>query len=147
MEKLVKDNLVRDIGVCNFTIRKLEKLLKLAQTTPSVCQMEMHPGWRNNKMLDACKRNGIHVTAYSPLGSGNLIHHPVVEMIAKKVNKSPAQVLVKWAFQRGTSVIAKSTHADRIKENIMVAGWEIPQEDFQVLSSIPDQAGHSSPLI
>lgn len=63
MEKLVKENLVRDIGVCNFTLSKLNKLLSFAQTMPSVCQMEMHPGWRNDKMLEACKKNGIHVTA------------------------------------------------------------------------------------
>lgn len=90
MEKLVKEGLIRDIGVCNFTINKLNKLLSCSQTMPSVCQviapsnlqnfnwltaekgrcthfcfvcqMEMHPGWRNDKMLEACKKNGIHVS-------------------------------------------------------------------------------------
>ncbi|KAK1270320.1 hypothetical protein QJS04_geneDACA005935 [Acorus gramineus] len=82
MERLVKDNLVRDIGICNFTTKKLQKLIGLAQTMPSVCQMEMHPGWRNDKMLALCKKNGIHVTAYSPLGSSqgdrDMIHNPIV---------------------------------------------------------------------
>ncbi|KAL3826172.1 hypothetical protein ACJIZ3_022201 [Penstemon smallii] len=143
MEKLVKDNLVRDIGVCNFTLKKLNKLLSFAHIKPSVCQMEMHPGWRNDKMLEACKQNGIHVTAYSPLGSQDegrdLIHDPVVEKVAMKLNKSPGQVLVKWAIQRGTSTIPKSNNPDRIKENIRVFGWEIPEQDFQVLCSISDQ--------
>ncbi|CDP19942.1 unnamed protein product [Coffea canephora] len=143
MEKLVKDNLVRDIGVCNFTLKKLSKLLGLAQIMPSVCQMEMHPGWRNDKMLEACKKNGIHVTAYSPLGSQDhgrdLIHDPIVEKAARKLNKSPGQVLVRWAIQRGTSTIPKSTHLDRIKENIRVFEWEIPEEDFQALCRVPDQ--------
>ncbi|XP_077214240.1 NAD(P)-linked oxidoreductase superfamily protein [Tasmannia lanceolata] len=143
MEKLVKENLVRDIGICNYTIKKLEKLLQFAEIKPSVCQMEMHPGWRNDKMLDACKRKGIHVTAYSPLGSSvgdrNLIQHPTVQMIALKLNKSPAQILIKWALQRGTSAIPKSVHPERIKENIRVSGWEIPEEDFKALSSFPDQ--------
>ncbi|GMP86027.1 hypothetical protein CsSME_00038977 [Camellia sinensis var. sinensis] len=71
--------------------------------------MEMHPGWRNDKMLDFCKKNGIHVTAYSPLGSQDG---------AKKLNRTPGQVLVRWAIQRGTSVIPKSSYPDRIKENI-----------------------------
>ncbi|KAK9290386.1 hypothetical protein L1049_008555 [Liquidambar formosana] len=112
MERLVEDNLVRDIGICNYTVKKLHRLLTFAQTTLSFCQMEMHPGRRNDKMLEACKKNGIHVTAYSPLGSGSrdLIHHPTVEKIANKLNKTPAQILVKWALQRGTSVIPKSTH-------------------------------------
>ncbi|KAI7979485.1 hypothetical protein LOK49_Contig323G00008 [Camellia lanceoleosa] len=143
MEKLVKDQLVRDIGVCNFTVMKLNKLLGIAQTMPSVCQMEMHPGWRNDKMLDFCKKNGIHVTAYSPLGSQegghDLIHHPTVERVAKKLNRTPGQVLVRWAIQRGTSVIPKSSHSDRFKENINVFSWEIPEQDFQVLCSIPEQ--------
>ncbi|KAH9736779.1 hypothetical protein WN944_004301 [Citrus x changshan-huyou] len=143
MEKLVKDGLVRDIGVCNFTLKKLNKLLNFAKTKPSVCQMEMHPGWRNDKILEACKKNSIHVTAYSPLGSQgagrDLIHDPTVERIAKKLNKSPGQILLKWGIQRGTSVIPKSTHPDRIKENIKAFGWEIPEQDFQTLCSMTDQ--------
>ncbi|CAN0879631.1 Aldose reductase, partial [Linum grandiflorum] len=143
MENLVRENLVRDIGVSNFTVRKLNKLMGFAQVMPSVCQAEMHPGWRNDKLLETCKQNRIHVTAYSPLGSSeggrDLIHDPTVEKVANKLNKSPAQVLVKWGLQRGTSVIPKSTSDQHIKENIQVFDWEIPPEDFQVLSSIPDQ--------
>ncbi|ESQ40047.1 hypothetical protein EUTSA_v10016020mg [Eutrema salsugineum] len=143
MEKLVKDNLVRNIGVCNFTITKLNKLLGMAELIPSVCQMEMHPGWRNDQMLQLCKENEIHVTAYSPLGSQqggrDLIHDQTVDRIAKKLNKTPGQVLVKWGLQRGTSVIPKSLNPDRIKENIKVFDWVIPEQDFQALSSITDQ--------
>ncbi|KAK9986221.1 hypothetical protein SO802_031172 [Lithocarpus litseifolius] len=140
MGKLVKENLVKDIGVCNFSLKKLKKLLGIAQTNtmPSVCQMEMHPGWRNDKMLEACKRNGIRVTTNSPLGSSeggrDLIHDQTVETIARKLNKSPGQVLVRWAIQRGTSVIPKSSNPERIKENIKVFGWKIPEQDFQALA-------------
>ncbi|PIN19698.1 Aldo/keto reductase family protein [Handroanthus impetiginosus] len=135
MEKLVKDKLVRDIGICNFTLKKLDKLLNFAEIKPSVCQMEMHPGWRNDKMLDVCKKNGIHVT-----GNGrDLIHDPVVERVARKLNKSPGQVLVRWAVQRGTSTIPKSNNPDRIKENIHVFQWDIPEQDFRALCSIQDQ--------
>ncbi|XP_075507907.1 aldose reductase [Primulina tabacum] len=139
MEKLVRDNLVKDIGMCNFTLKKLDKLLSFAEIKPSVCQMEMHPGWRNDKMLEACKKHGIHVTAYSPLGGKELIENPAVQKVAGKLNKSPAQVLVRWAIQRGTSAIPKSSSPDRMKENEHVFGWRIPDEEFQVLSSIPDQ--------
>ncbi|KAK7339981.1 hypothetical protein VNO77_20671 [Canavalia gladiata] len=143
MEKLVKENLVKDIGISNFTLAKLDKLLSFSQIMPSVCQMEMHPGWRNDKMLEACKKNSIHVTAYSPLGSSeggrDLIHDHTVDKIAKMLNKSPGQVLVKWAIQRGTSVIPRSTKPDRIRENISVFHWDLPEQDFKALSSIPDQ--------
>ncbi|CAE6085230.1 unnamed protein product [Arabidopsis arenosa] len=143
MENLVKDNLVRTIGVCNFTVTKLNKLLGFAELIPSVCQMEMHPGWRNDTMLEFCKKNEIHVTAYSPLGSQeggrDLIHDQTVDRIAKKLNKTPGQVLVKWGLQRGTSVIPKSLNPERIKENIKVFDWVIPEQDFQALNSITDQ--------
>ncbi|KAI3474252.1 hypothetical protein Pfo_029040 [Paulownia fortunei] len=103
MEMLVKENLVRDIG-----------------------SMEMHPGWRNDKMLEACKKNGIHVTAYSPLGSQDdgrdLIHDPVVE-----------RVLVRWAIQRRTSTIPKSNNPTGSKKIYMFFEWEIPEQDFQAL--------------
>ncbi|KAM3404708.1 hypothetical protein ACQJBY_007672 [Aegilops geniculata] len=141
MENLVKDGLVKDIGVCNYTVTKLDRLLRSAKIPPAVCQMEMHPGWKNDKFLEACKKHGIHVTAYSPLGSSekNLAHDPVVEKVANKLNKTPGQVLIRWALQRGTSVIPKSSKDERIKENIQVFGWEIPEEDFKVLCSIKDE--------
>ncbi|KAJ9173823.1 hypothetical protein P3X46_016922, partial [Hevea brasiliensis] len=111
---------------------------------PSVCEgMEMHQRWRNDKMLEACKKNSIHVTEYSPLGSPegarDLIHDRTVERMGKKLNKTRGQVLVKWTLQRGTSVIPKLSHPETIKENIQVFGWEILEEDFQALCSIPDQ--------
>lgn len=67
------------------------------------------------------------------------MHDPVVEKVANKVNKSPGQVLVRWGIQRGTSTIPKSNNFDRINENMHVFQWEIPQEDFQALCTIPDQ--------
>lgn len=81
--------------------------------------------------------------AYSPLGSQeggrDLIHDQTVDRIAKKLNKTPGQVLVKWGLQRGTSVIPKSLNPERIKENIKVFDWVIPEQDFQALNSITDQ--------
>nr|GFA85041.1 aldose reductase [Tanacetum cinerariifolium] len=71
--------------------------------------------------------------------NGRDIHDPTVERIAKKLNKTPGQVLVRWAIQRGTSVIPKSTNLNRIKENMLVFNWEIPKQDFNVLSSISDE--------
>ncbi|XP_047946849.1 aldose reductase [Salvia hispanica] len=134
MEKLVVEGFVRDIGVCNFTLKKLDKLLSFAKIKPSVCEMEMHPGWRNDKMLEACKKNGIHVTTYSPMEAE---HDPVVDRLAKKLNKSPGQVLAKWAIQRGTSTIIPKS--DTIHENLHVFQWEIPSEDFHALSTIHHQ--------
>ncbi|GLJ37269.1 hypothetical protein SUGI_0756040 [Cryptomeria japonica] len=144
MEKLVADKVVREIGICNFTVKKLESLLSYATIMPSVCQVEMHPGWRNDKILNTCRKYNIHVTAYSPLGSQgsqtrDLINDETVKMVAKRVSKTPGQVLIKWALQRGTSTIPKSTNPERIKENIEVFGWDLPELEFNALSSLPDQ--------
>lgn len=141
MEGLVKDGLVKDIGVCFTTVTKLNRLMQSANVPPAVCQMEMHPGWKNDRIFEACKKHGIHVTAYSPLGSSekNLAHDPLVEKVANKMDKTPGQVLVRWALHRGTSVIPKSTRDERIKENIQVFGWEIPEDDFRALCGIKDE--------
>ncbi|RRT71439.1 hypothetical protein B296_00010070 [Ensete ventricosum] len=116
MEKLVKDGLVRDIGVSNFTLKKLSKLLQCAQIMPSVCQV---------KPADAVQDWIKLYSSESPL-----------MQVSDKLNKTPGQVLLKWAMQRGTSVIPKSTNAERIKGNIQLFGWAIPQGDFEVLNSM-----------
>lgn len=76
------------------------------------------------------------------MGSGgkrDLMNDPVVVKVAKKLKKSPAQILIRWGIQRGTSVIPKSSNSERIKENIHVFGWELPDEDFDALSTIKQQ--------
>ncbi|KAJ8424614.1 hypothetical protein Cgig2_000537 [Carnegiea gigantea] len=150
MERLVSDGLVRDLGICNLTVTKLTKLLNFAHIKPSVCQVlkEPTPIPKEINPKTCFKANGDEVMAfnqqaYSPLGSGgdkrDLLNDPVVVRVARKLKKSPAQTLIKWALQRGTSVIPKSTNPDRIKENIQVFGWDIPEEDFNALSTIKEQ--------
>ncbi|KAL1549088.1 alcohol dehydrogenase (NADP(+)) [Salvia divinorum] len=114
----------------------MEGLLSFAKIKPSVCEMEMHPGWRNDNMLEACKKNDIHVMAYAPMEGEQ---DPVVDRLAKKLNKSPGQVLAKWAIQRGTTSIIIIPKSDTIHENFHVFEWEIPSEDFQALSTIHHQ--------
>ncbi|CAO3673061.1 unnamed protein product [Umbelopsis vinacea] len=118
MEKIVGDR-VRAIGVSNFTITKLQRLLKSANITPAVNQVELHPYLPQTELLDFCKQNKIHVTAYSPLGStsGPVQQEPVIVELAKKYNVEPAQVLISWAVKRGTSVLPKSVTASRIVNN------------------------------
>lgn len=93
--------------------------------------------------LQSSQMNLYDSQAYLPLGSQeggrDLIHDPIVERVARKLNKSPGQVLVRWAIQRGTSAIPKSSNYERIKENIKMFGWEIPEEDFQARCSVPQQ--------
>ncbi|CAM6115805.1 unnamed protein product [Calypogeia fissa] len=141
MESLVKEGLVKIIGVSNFSVPKLEILLKEATILPAVHQVEMHPAWRNDRILEHAKKNNIHVTAYSPLGSSqvDILDDATTTEIAKKYGKSPAQVILRWCIQHGVSTIPKSSSERRIKENEEVFGWSLSPEDFHKLNSVPFQ--------
>ena len=148
MEQLVKDGLVRSIGTSNFSAKKMAEIMQYATVKPSVCQVEVHPYHRNDAFIQWCKSHDVHVTAFSPLGSPDsesifprkvpavLLKDPVVQRIAAKTGRNVGQVLVRWALQHGTSVIPKSTNADRIRGNLDVLDWELSQEDYEALSSL-----------
>ncbi len=143
MQKLVETGKVRNIGVSNFAMRNLEKLLNdpSCKTVPAVNQIELHPNMPSPKTLEYCKSKGIHNTAYSCLGSTDspLAHDKTLGAIAKEVGKTPQQVLLMWGLQRDTSVIPKSVTASRIKANFELDGWELSAEQMKKLSSIPDR--------
>ena len=99
----------------------------------------MHPYLPQHALLKFCKENGIHVTAYSPLGSdpkNGVLADPLVQEIAKKNGKSPAQVLLAWGMQRGTSVIPKTSNPLRVKENYESLLFELSKEDMQSLDDL-----------
>ncbi|KAJ3115582.1 hypothetical protein HDU96_000406 [Phlyctochytrium bullatum] len=137
MEKLVDSGKVRTIGVSNFSATKLKELLAEARIKPAVNQVELHPYLPQHDLLEFSAKHNIHLTAYSPLGSGqaepNLLKDEVVTEIAKKNGKTPAQVLISWAAQRGTSVIPKSSNPTRLAENLAV--FALNEEDFAALNN------------
>ncbi|RMD41135.1 hypothetical protein DV735_g3992, partial [Chaetothyriales sp. CBS 134920] len=143
MQKLLETGQVRNIGVSNFVISNLEKLLNAPSTkvVPAVNQIELHPNMPSPKTLAYCKSKGIHCTAYSCLGSTNspLAKDATLAAIAKEVGKTPQQVLLQWGLQRGTSVIPKSVNPSRIKSNFELDGWQLSAEQVKKLSSIPDR--------
>ncbi|KAI7845264.1 hypothetical protein COHA_001306 [Chlorella ohadii] len=156
MEGLVREGLVRTIGTSNFGAKKLADILSYAQIPPAVCQVEVHPYHRNERLLAFCAQNNIHVTAYAPLGSPDSASifprkKPLVLMedatvkasagyaVAARSGKNVGQVLVRWALQHGTSVIPKSTSPARIRGNLAVLDWELSPEDYAALSSLPFQ--------
>ncbi len=148
MVKAKEEGLVKHIGVSNFSIPKLESLMKDTDHTPEMNQVELHPYLQQNKLLEFCSKNSINVTAYSPLGSGDrpdamkaadepsLLENPTIIKIAKKHGAGPGQILIKWSEQRGTAVIPKSTNEKRIKENLMSAGYQLDEEDMQEIAAL-----------
>ncbi|KAJ7550535.1 hypothetical protein O6H91_07G105100 [Diphasiastrum complanatum] len=144
MESLLDSGKVRNIGVSNFSSKKLQDLISHASIIPAVNQVECHPIWQQHKLRTFCTANGIHLSAYSPIGSPgsrnmlklSVLDHPVVKEVAEKLGKSPAQVALRWGIQAGNSVLPKSTRAERIKSNFDVFDWSISEEDMKVFSKI-----------
>ncbi|KAJ1418977.1 NADP-dependent oxidoreductase domain, partial [Sesbania bispinosa] len=141
MEALFDSGKARAIGVSNFTSKKLQDLLDVARVPPAVNQVELHPGWQQLELHEFCKSRGIHLSGYSPLGSpgyhkSDILKNPIINMVAEKLGKTPAQVALKWGLQMGHSVLPKSTDDERIKENFDDFNWSIPEELITNFSEI-----------
>lgn len=136
LEKLYKDKKVRAIGVCNFHVHHFEELLKDAEIVPMVNQIELHPLLSQEPIREYCNEHNIVVEAYSPLGSGKILNHPVIQEIAEKYNKTVAQVLLRWDIQIGVVTIPKSTHKERIYENADIYDFELTQEDMDNINAL-----------
>ncbi|CAD6235948.1 unnamed protein product [Miscanthus lutarioriparius] len=143
MEKLYDSGKARAIGVSNFSTKKLGDLLAVARVRPAVNQVECHPVWQQTKLHSFCQSTGIHLSAYSPLGSpgtawmkSNVLNELVVTSIAEKLGKSPAQVALRWNIQMGHSVLPKSLNEGRIKQNLDVYDWSIPDDLLAKFSEI-----------
>ncbi|TYI33214.1 hypothetical protein ES332_A04G117500v1 [Gossypium tomentosum] len=146
IEALYDSGKARAIGVSNFSSKKLGDLLQVARVPPAVLQVECHPVWQQPKLHAFCESKGIHITGYSPLGSPGtgtikkeVLKHPVLNMVAEKLGKSPAQVALRWGLQMGHSVLPKSTNETRIKENFDVFDWSIPEELFPKFAEIEQE--------
>eukprot|EP00308_Calcidiscus_leptoporus_P001388 CAMPEP_0119353614 /NCGR_PEP_ID=MMETSP1334-20130426/2726_1 /TAXON_ID=127549 /ORGANISM="Calcidiscus leptoporus, Strain RCC1130" /LENGTH=312 /DNA_ID=CAMNT_0007366931 /DNA_START=88 /DNA_END=1026 /DNA_ORIENTATION=- len=150
MEALQAAGKVKSIGVSNFSAKKLAAMKAYAKVFPAVNQCELHPRWRQDALVGACSDLGTHLTAYSPLGSpdsASMIKHngasvmaaPEVKAVAADVGRTPAQVLIRWAVQRGTSVVPKSVTPSRIESNFDVLAWELSEQHMATLASIEPQ--------
>ena len=143
LEDALDQRLVRAIGVSNFNINQLQKLLETTKIIPQMNQIRSNPKENNNQIIDYCKRFGIQVTAYSPLGRGSLISDPTLMAIAKKHNKSTAQVMIRWHLQRGVVAIPKSTKTERIRDNFNVWDFSLTEEDMKTINSMNSSGGRS----
>jgi len=150
MEALQAAGKVRSIGVSNWSAKRLAAMRAHAKIFPAVNQCELHPKLRQDALLAACAELGTHLTAYSPLGSpdsADMIKHegatvmelPVVASVASAIGKTPAQVLIRWAVQRGTSVVPKSVTPARIEANFDALNFELTDAQMAELSSIEPQ--------
>ncbi|MEN8816638.1 MAG: aldo/keto reductase [Nonlabens sp.] len=148
MVDLKKAGKTKHIGVSNFSTKKLDDLLSKTDEVPEMNQVELHPLLQQNELFEYCSNKGIHLTGYSPLGSGdrsegmkqenepNMLENETIKSIASKHDASPGQVLINWSAHRGTAVIPKSTNEGRIKENLAAAAVNFDEEDLKQLAAM-----------
>ncbi|MFP7284778.1 aldo/keto reductase [Shouchella clausii] len=137
LEKLYSDGRVRAIGVCNFDIEHLERLLDECDVTPVLNQVECHPYFAQNELKDFCAKHNIYVEAWSPLDQGGeVLTDEVVEKIAKAHGKTTAQVVLRWHLQNNTIVIPKSVTPSRIEENFDLFDFELSTEEMDAINRL-----------
>nr|WP_154959982.1 aldo/keto reductase [Paenibacillus xylanexedens] len=136
LEKLYKEGRVRAIGVSNFQTHHLEDLLMDATIKPAVNQVELHPLLTQKELRDYCSTHEIQIEAWSPLGQGNLMEHPLLKDIAAKYGKSPAQVILRWDLQNGIVTIPKSVTPERIHANTELYDFELTAEEIEQINGL-----------
>ena len=124
MEELVDRGLCKAIGLSDVTLEKLRDVVAVARIKPAVVQVESHPYLPEWELLDFCREHGIVLLAFAALGHGispRMLDDPVITALAKRVHRTPAQVALAWAVQRGTAFLTTSTRPDRIQENFEIS--------------------------
>lgn len=137
MEKIYKDGRSKAIGVCNFDIEHLERLLNECEVVPVVNQVERHPYFQQRELQDFCEKHHIIIEAYSPLMNGkDVLNDSIVKEIAKAHGKTAAQVILRWHLQTGVITIPKSVTPSRIEENFDVFDFELTAEDMEKMTAL-----------
>jgi diketogulonate reductase-like aldo/keto reductase len=132
LERLVDDGQCKSIGLSNITLERLREIVAAARIKPAVVEVESHPYLPQRELLDYCRQHGIVLLAFAALGHGmepKLVENPVITAIAQRVHKTPAQVLLAWAVQRGTALLTTSTKPRQIQENFEVS--TLPEDAMQ----------------
>ena len=148
MEGLVEAGLVKEIGVCNFNTGLLHDLIASARRKPALLQIESHPYLTQERLIRLARQYEMAVTAFSPLGSLSylelgmaeaqecLLDEPVICAAANRLQRSSAQILLRWGLQRGTAVIPKSSQLKRLRENIDVFDFSLSDAEMSAISAL-----------
>jgi diketogulonate reductase-like aldo/keto reductase len=142
MEDLYKQGKVKAIGVTNYSIRHLKQLLKVCRIKPMVNQVELHPRLVQTELLEFCKKQGIAVQAYASLGSGDasqaesFFAFPPVQEAAKAHKVTPAQVLLRWALQKGCHIVPKSVRKERVAENACLFKFKLSASEMKAIDKL-----------
>ena len=138
LERIRKDGRCRSIGVSNFAPKHLNELLVKGNDRPAVNQIELSPFLQQETIASFCHKENIHLTGYCPLARGRRLDDPKLCQVAEQTKKTVAQVMIRWALQRGQSVIPKSVRPERIQENADVFDFNLNDEQMDILNGLED---------
>lgn len=155
--ELQEKGLIRNLGVCNFGVSLMRDLMASSSVKPAVLQVELHPYLTQEKLLRFCAQHEIHVTGFSPLGAQSyfsigmaeegegVLDRPETKEVASQVGRTPAQVLLRWGIQRGTSIVPKTSRVERMKENLALFDFELTEDQMRVLSALNQNRRFNDP--
>ena len=157
METLVDSGLTTHIGVCNYNIALMRDLLNYSRIAPAVLQVESHPYLTQANLMRFCREEDIAVTAFSPLGAlsylelgmadadQSVLSQQAVTSIAKRLNRTAAQVVLRWGVQRGNAIIPKTSKPERLVENAALFDFELSQDDMAQIDLLNDNQRFNDP--
>ncbi|NIJ04945.1 aldo/keto reductase [Frigoribacterium faeni] len=150
LERIAEEGRARSIGVSNFQVHHLERLLGETSVVPVIDQVEAHPWLQQHELREFCAARGIAVEAWSPLARGRVLDDAVVGRVAAKHGVQPAQAVIRWHLQQGLVVIPKTVSPVRLRSNLDVFGFELDEDDLAAFAALdsgersgshPDQVG------
>lgn len=136
LERVHAEGRARAIGVSNFLVPHLERLLAECDVVPAVNQIELHPGLQQGELRAFHAEHGILTEAWSPLAKGEVLGEPAIVRAARKHGRTPAQVVLRWHLQLGNVVIPKSVSPERLRENIDLFSFELDEEDLAEIAKL-----------
>jgi 2,5-diketo-D-gluconate reductase A len=139
MEEIYRSGRARAIGVSNFTPQHLRRLLAAAEVVPAVNQIEVHPYLVQDDVRAFGAEHGIVTEAWAPIARGRVLDDPVITTIAKRLERTPAQVTLRWAIQRGDVVFPKSVTRSRIEENFDLFDFELTDDEMAEITALDRQ--------
>lgn len=159
MENLVRAGLVREIGVCNYNAALVHDLMATAKIPPAMLQVEAHPFLTQERLLRLARGYGLSVTAFSPLGAlsylelgmadkgESVLEQPAVKAAAARLGRSAAQVVLRWALQRGTAIIPKTSRPERLAENLALFDFSLSDDEMRELGSLNCNRRFNDPAV
>ncbi|NCP64467.1 MAG: aldo/keto reductase [Paraglaciecola sp.] len=148
MEALVEAGLTHKIGVCNYNTGLLNDLMAYAKIKPAVLQVESHPYLTQQRLMQLARDYAIEVTAFSPLGAlsyleldmagaqESVLEQAVVKQAAKRLNKTPAQVVLRWGVQRGNAIVPKTSRPERLAENLAIFDFSLSEQEMAAIDAL-----------